>query len=121
MRVRTGKRTHEDTDDEDDRPRKRRADHDLKYDDIKKLKLGASLKAWSDWKMEIQRAFRGAPYKYDNDYAKVIKVVSHLDEDCKALWNNHVREAPSDEEDWEAFISWVNATTRDQGNDELAT
>ena len=45
MRVRTGKRTHEDTDDEDDRPRKRRADHDLKYDDIKKLKLGASLKA----------------------------------------------------------------------------
>ena len=47
MRARIGKRAH-DTDDEDNMPRKRRADHDLKYDDIKKLKLGASLKAWSD-------------------------------------------------------------------------
>jgi len=121
VRARAGKRAHEDADDEDDMPRKRRADHDLKYDNIEKLRLGASLKAWSDWKMEIQRAFRGAPYKYDNDCAKVIKAVSHLDGDCKALWNNHVRETPEDEENWEAFISWVNTTTRDQGNDELAT
>ena len=44
MRARAGKRAH-DTDDEDDMPRKRRVDHDLKYNNIKKLKLGASLKA----------------------------------------------------------------------------
>ena len=49
--------------------------------------------------MEIQRAFRRAPYKYDNNCSKVIKAVSYLDEDCKALWNNHVREAPNDEDD----------------------
>ena len=98
MRARAGKRAH-DTDDEDDIPRKRRADHDLKYDNIEKLKLGASLKAWSDWKMEIQRAFRGAPYKYDNDCTKVIKALTHLDEDYKTLWNNHVRGTPDDEFD----------------------
>jgi len=45
MRARTGKRTHEDTDDDEDRPRKRRADHDLKYNNIKELKIGATLKA----------------------------------------------------------------------------
>ena len=45
MRVRIGKRAHEDIDDEDERPRKRRADYDLKYESIEKLKLGASLKA----------------------------------------------------------------------------
>jgi len=45
VRARTGKRAREDSDDEDDAPRKRRADHDLKYENIKKLKIGASLKA----------------------------------------------------------------------------
>ena len=45
MRARTGKRAREDSDDEDDAPRKRRVDHDLKYENIKKLKIGASLKA----------------------------------------------------------------------------
>ena len=44
MRARTGKRAYEDTDDEDGRPRKRRADHDLKYKNIKELKIGASLR-----------------------------------------------------------------------------
>ena len=47
MKARVGKRAHEDLDDED-RPRKRRADHDLKYNNIKELKIGATLKAWSD-------------------------------------------------------------------------
>ena len=85
MRARTGKRTHEDTDDEEDRPRKRRADHNFKYNNIKELKMGATLKAWSDWKIEIQRAFDVSPYKYDNDYIKVIKALSHLNEDLKTL------------------------------------
>jgi len=44
VRARTGKRAYEDTDDEDSRPRKRRADHDLKYKNIKELKIGASLR-----------------------------------------------------------------------------
>jgi hypothetical protein len=56
-----GKRTRFESDGEDDRPRKRRADHDLKYNNIKELKIGATLKAWSDWKIEIQRAFDAAP------------------------------------------------------------
>ena len=71
--------------------------------------------------MEIQRAFRGAPYKYDNDCTKVIKALTHLDEDYKTLWNNHVRGTPDDEFDWEAFTTWLDTTVRDQGNDELAT
>ena len=96
IRARTGKRAHEDSD-EDDRPRKRRADHDLKYDTIKELKIGATLRAWSDWKIEIQRAFDASPYKYNNDYTKVIKALKHLDEDSKTLWNNHIRTNPEDE------------------------
>ena len=120
VRARTGKRTNEDSDSENERPRKRRADHDLKYDNIKELKLGASLKAWSDWKIEVQRAFDAAPYKYDNDRTKVIKALSHLDEDGKTLWNNHIRTNPDNEYDWEAFTTWLDTTVRDQGNDEVA-
>ena len=45
VKARVGKRTHEDSDNEDDRLRKRRADHDLKYNNIKELKIGASLRA----------------------------------------------------------------------------
>ncbi|KIX01154.1 uncharacterized protein Z518_08879 [Rhinocladiella mackenziei CBS 650.93] len=120
VKARTGKRAHEDSD-EDDRPRKRRADHDLKYNNIKELKIGATLKAWSDWRIEIQRAFDASPYKYDNDCTKVIKALSHLDEDSKTLWNNRVRTNPDDEYDWEAFITWLNDTIRDQGNDEVTT
>ena len=120
MRARTGKRAREDSEDED-APRKRRADHDLKYDNIKGLKIGSTLKAWSDWKIEIQRAFDASPYKYDNDCTKVIKALSHLDEDSKTLWNNHIRTNPEDEYDWEAFLAWLDTTVRDQGNDEVAT
>ena len=40
-----GKRTQRESDDEDNRPRKRRADHDLQYNSIKELKVGATLKA----------------------------------------------------------------------------
>ena len=121
VRARTGKRAYEDTDDEDGRPRKRRADHDLKYKNIKELKTGASLREWSDWKIEIQRAFDAAPYKYDNDCAKVIKALDHLNQDSKTMWNNHVRTSPDEEYDWEAFLSWLNETIRDQGNDEVTT
>ena len=39
-----GKRARNESDDED-RPRKRRADHDFKYSNIKELKIGATLKA----------------------------------------------------------------------------
>ena len=119
-RARAGKRVNEDSD-EDDRPRKRRADHDLKYSNIKELKIGATLKAWSDWKIEVQRAFDASPYKYDNNCTKVIKALSHLDEDSKTLWNNHIRTHPDEEYDWEAFITWLKDTIRDQGNDEVAT
>src|SRR6201991_4701297 len=63
-------RDQSDSDSDSDRPRKRRADHDLKYDTIKELKLGATLRQWTNWKMEMTRAFDGAPYKYDNDRAK---------------------------------------------------
>ena len=45
MRARTGKRAREDSRDEDNTPRKRRADHNLKYTNIKELKIGATLKA----------------------------------------------------------------------------
>jgi hypothetical protein len=114
-----GKRTRFESDGEDDRPRKRRADHDLKYNNIKELKIGATLKAWSDWKIEIQRAFDAAPYKYDNDRTKVIKALSHLDEDSKTLWNNYILTNPEDEYDWEAFLVWLDTTIRDQGNDEV--
>ena len=120
VRIRTGKRAHEDSENEDDRPRKRKADHDLKYTNIKELKIGATLKAWSDWKIEIQRAFDASPYKYDNDCTKVIKALSHLDEDSKTLWNNYIRTNPDAEYDWEAFIAWLDTTVRDQGNDEVA-
>ena len=51
MEIRTGHRRRRSPDDsasEDERPRKRRADHDLKYDNVKELKMGASLKAWND-------------------------------------------------------------------------
>lgn len=119
VKARIGKRANESTDDEDDRPRKRRADHDLKYNNIKELKTGASLKAWSDWKIEIQRAFDASLYKYDNDRTKVIKALIHLSEDCKTIWNNHIRTAPDDEYNWEAFMNWLNTTIRDQGNDEI--
>jgi hypothetical protein len=124
MQVRTGrlgKRTHEESDEDEGRPRKRRADHDLKYNTIKELRSGATLKAWSDWKIEIQRAFDAAPYRYDNDRTKVIKALIHLNEDSKTMWNNHIRTAPDDEYDWEAFITWLDSTVRDQGNDEVTT
>ena len=124
LKARTGqpeKRTRDEADDDSDRPRKRRADHDIKYNTIKELKLGTTLKSWSNWKMEIQRAFDAAPYKYDNDRAKVIKALIHLHEDCKTMWNNHICTAPDDEYDWEAFIAWLDTTVRDQGNNDLAT
>ena len=44
IRARTGKRAREDSEDED-APRKRRADYNLKYNNIKELKIGATLKA----------------------------------------------------------------------------
>src|ERR1700742_1773095 len=96
------KRTRDETDSDsdNDRSQKRRADHDLKYDTIKELKLGATLKQWTNWRLEINRAFDGAPYKYDNDRGKVIKALMHLHEDCKTLWNNHLRRHPSEEYDW---------------------
>ena len=120
-RFRSGKRSQDHSDSDSDRPYKRRADHDLKYNAIKDLKLGATLKLWTNWKMEITRAFDGAPYKYDNDRTKVIKALMHLHDDCKTLWNNHVRRHPEDEYNWKTFISWVERTIRDHGNFEMNT
>jgi len=124
LKARTGqpeKRTRDEADDDNDRPRKRLADHDIKYNTTRELKLGTTLKSWRDWKMEIQRAFEAAPYKYDNDRTKVIKALIHLHEDCKTMWNNHICTAPEDEYDWEAFTAWLDTTVRDQGNNDLAT
>ena len=45
MKARTGKRAYEGSDNEDERLRKKRADYDLKYNNIKKLKTGVLLKA----------------------------------------------------------------------------
>ncbi|ODQ75299.1 hypothetical protein LIPSTDRAFT_36270, partial [Lipomyces starkeyi NRRL Y-11557] len=114
-------RSRDESDSDDDRPQKRRADHDLKYTNIKDLKLGATLKQWTNWRLEINRAFEGAPYKYDNDRTKVIKALMHLGEDCKTLWNNHIRRHPDDEYVWESFITWIEKTVRDHGNFELNT
>ena len=113
MRARTGKRTHEDTDDNEDKPRKRRADHDLKYSNIKELKIGATLKAQSNQKIKIQRAFDVSPYKYDNDYTKVIKVLSYLNEDLKTLQNNYIRTNLDKEYDQDVFLTQLNVTIRD--------
>ena len=117
----TSHKRFRDADSDTDRPRKRRADHDLKYNDIKDLKLGATLKMWTNWRLEINRAFDGAPYKYDNDRTKVIKALMHLHDDCKTLWNNHIRRNPDDEYDWTTFIDWVEKTIRDHGNFEMNT
>jgi hypothetical protein len=115
------KRTREQSDSDSERPRKRRADHDLKYNTIEELKLGASLKQWTNWKMEITRAFVAAPYKYDNDHTKVIKALMHLHKDCKIMWNNHIRLCPDDEYVWEKFLTWIGNTIRDHGNFEMNT
>ena len=120
MRARTGKRAREDSEDEE-APRKRRVDYTLKYKNIKELKIGATLKAQSDQKIEIQRAFDVSLYKYDNDYTKVIKALSHLDEDSKILQNNYIRTNPNEEYDQEAFLAQLDTTVRDQGNNEVAT
>ncbi|EED14525.1 hypothetical protein TSTA_107320 [Talaromyces stipitatus ATCC 10500] len=94
VKARTGKRANENTDDEDDRPR-------------------TTLKAWSDWKIEIQQAFDASLYKYDNNRTKVIKALIHLHEDCKTMWNNHIRSAPDDKYNWKAFSTWLNSTIQD--------
>ncbi|ODQ70998.1 hypothetical protein LIPSTDRAFT_333480 [Lipomyces starkeyi NRRL Y-11557] len=113
--------SRDESDNDDDKPRKRRADHDLKYTNIKELKLGATLKQWTNWRLEVNRAFDGAPYKYDNDRTKVIKALMHLSEDCKTLWNNHIRRSSNDEYDWKAFTNWIERTVRDHGNFEMNT
>jgi hypothetical protein len=113
--------SRDESDNDDDKPRKRRADHDLKYTNIRELKLGATLKQWTNWRLEVNRAFDGAPYKYDNDRTKVIKALMHLSEDCKTLWNNHIRRRPNDEYDWKAFTNWIEKTVRDHGNFEMST
>ena len=82
---------------------------------------GVSLKAWSDWKIDVQRAFDAAPYRYDSNRPKVIKALDNIDEDIKTLWNNYIRTNPNDEYEWDSFLTWLNATIRDQGNDEVAT
>ena len=115
------KHSRDQDDSDSDRSRKRRADHDLKYNDIKDLKLGATLKLWTNWKLEINRAFDGALYKYDNDWTKVIKALMHLYDDCKTLWNNHICRHPDNEYNWAAFIAWIEKTIRDYGNFEMNT
>ncbi|ODQ71434.1 hypothetical protein LIPSTDRAFT_338571 [Lipomyces starkeyi NRRL Y-11557] len=104
MRAREGTlQSRDESDNDDDKPRKRRADHVLQYTNIKELKLGATLKQWTNWRLEVNRAFDRAPYKYDNDRTKVIKALMHLSERCKSLWNDHIRRRPNDEYDWKAF------------------
>ena len=76
---------------------------------------------WTNWKLEITRAFNGAPYKYDNDQTKVIKALIHLYDNCKTLWNNHIHRHPEDKYNWKTFISWVEKTIRDHGNFKINT
>ena len=38
-----------------------------------KLRLRATLREWTDWKSDLQRAYRGAPVRYGTDFAKIIK------------------------------------------------
>jgi hypothetical protein len=50
----------------------------------------------------------------------VIKAVMHLHEDYKTMWDTYTQTYPDKEYDWNAFNTWLDATIRDQGNDELA-
>ena len=75
--------------------------------------MGVSLKAQSDQKIDIQRAFDVSPYKYDNDYTKVIKALDYIYSDIKIMWNNYIRTAPNDEYDQAAFITQLDTTVRD--------
>jgi Zinc knuckle len=89
---------------------------DIKYTQIETLKLRATLREWSDWKSDLQRAYRGAPHRYAADYAKIIKANQHMDKDCRTQWDTFVRESPGVDDDYDAFIIWSKNLVAESAN-----
>ena len=107
------KRTIHD-DEDDNNPLSKRID--IKYESVEILNLHSSIRAWTDWKADLERMWRGAAWKYQSDDLKVIKATSKMDSACRARWTSYIRNNPTDEKDYPRFIEWTRTLIKDNVN-----
>lgn len=73
--LRKMKHLREDEHDSDYHSKKHR---DVNYTQVEVLKLTSSIREWSDWKADLDKVFRGAPYRYkNNDNGMIITANEH--------------------------------------------
>jgi Zinc knuckle len=107
------KRTIRDDDDDDNSVPKR---IDIKYESAEILNLHSSIRAWTDWKADLERMWRGAAWKYQSDDLKVIKATSKMDRACRARWTSYLRNNPADESNYSHFLEWTRTLIKDNVN-----
>ena len=108
------KHLREDEHDSDYRSKKHR---DVNYTQVEALKLTSSIREWSDWKADLDKVFRGAPFRYkNNDNGMIIAANEHMDKDCRTLWNTHLKEIPEMGGNWEHFLDWTKTLIQDSTN-----
>ena len=76
----------------------------IKYTQIETLQLRASLRQWTDWKADLQRAYLGAPNRYRTGQAKIIMANQYMAKDCRSQWDTYSKETPKEEGDFKAFL-----------------
>jgi Zinc knuckle len=107
------KRSVRDNED-DDNPTPKRID--IKYESVEILSLHSSIRAWTDWKADLERMWRGASWKYQSDDLKVIKATSKMDRACRARWTSYLRNNPAHEKDYSHFLEWTRTLIKDNVN-----
>ncbi|KAN0067349.1 hypothetical protein V8E54_002570 [Elaphomyces granulatus] len=63
--LRSLKRTAGRDNDDDNNPLSKRID--IKYESVEILSLHSSIRAWTEWKADLERMWRGAAWKYQSD------------------------------------------------------
>jgi hypothetical protein len=111
--LKTLKRTVRD-DEDDDNPTPKRID--IKYESVEILNLHSSIRAWTDWKADLERMWRGASWKYQSDDLKVIKATSKMDRACRARWTSYLRNNPANERNYSHFLEWTRTLIKDNVN-----
>ena len=89
---------------------------DIKYESVEILTLHSSIRAWTDWKADLERMWRGAAWKYHTDDLKVIKATSKMDRACRARWTSYLRNTPEDEDSYPRFLEWTRTLIKDNVN-----
>lgn len=99
---------------------------DIMVKDMEQLPNNPSFKRQGEWLQDLDRAFKLAPNKFNQDEKRILWALENTTRENRQRWDRHVEELPKTERDdagsnWEGFKEWTVKLVQDSSHRELDT